>query len=58
MLFGLIHLFTGLGIKGYEYLKAGDIVGFVSDIIAWYAFLIGLILILLPTDLFQNIAQM
>ena len=58
MLFGLIHLFTGLGIKGYEYLKDGDIVGFVSDIIAWYAFLIGLILILLPTDLFQNIAQM
>ena len=58
MLFGLIHLFTGLGIKGYEYLKEGDIVGFVSDIIAWYAFLIGLILILLPTDLFQNIAQM
>ncbi|MDO4805485.1 MAG: V-type ATP synthase subunit I, partial [Lachnospiraceae bacterium] len=58
MLFGLIHLFTGLGIKGYEYLKEGDIVGFVSDIVAWYAFLIGLILILLPTDLFQNIAQM
>ena len=58
MLFGLIHLFTGLGIKGYEYLKQGDVVGFVSDIVAWYAFLIGLILILLPTDLFQNIAQM
>ena len=58
MLFGLIHLFTGLGIKGYEYLKQGDVVGFVSDIVAWYAFLIGLILILLPTDLFQNIAQL
>ena len=58
MLFGLIHLFTGLGIKGYEYLKQGDVVGFVSDIVAWYAFLIGLILILLPTELFGNIAQM
>lgn len=30
----------------------------MSDIIAWYAFLIGLILMLLPTDLFANIAQM
>ncbi len=58
MLFGIIHLFTGLGIKGYQYLKDGDIVGFVSDIVAWYAFLIGLILLLLPTDLFANIAQM
>ena len=58
MLFGLIHLFVGLGIKGYQYLKEGDVVGFVSDIIAWYALLIGLILILLPTDLFGNIAQM
>ena len=58
MLFGLIHLFFGLGIKGYEYLKDGDMVGFVSDIVAWYAFLIGLILILLPTELFGNIAQM
>jgi V/A-type H+-transporting ATPase subunit I len=58
MLFGIIHLFFGLGIKGYEYLKDGDMVGFVSDIVAWYAFLIGLILILLPTELFGNIAQM
>ena len=48
----------GLGIKGYQYLKEGDVVGFVSDIVAWYALLIGLILILLPTDLFGNIAQM
>ncbi|MCR5293926.1 MAG: V-type ATP synthase subunit I [Lachnospiraceae bacterium] len=58
MLFGLIHLFFGLGIKGYQYLKEGDAAGFVSDILAWYALLIGLILILLPTDLFGNIAQM
>ncbi len=58
MLFGIIHLFVGLGIKGYQYLKDGDVVGFVSDILAWYALLIGLILILLPTDLFGNIAQM
>ena len=56
MLFGVIHLFVGLGIKGYEYLKAGDVVGFVSDIVSWYAFLMGLILMLVPSDLFASIA--
>lgn len=57
MLFGLIHLFTGLGIKGYEMLRAHDVVGFVSDIVSWYMFLLGLILLLLPTSLFESIAQ-
>ena len=58
MLFGVIHLFAGLLIKGYEYLKDGDVVGFVSDVLSWLMFLMGLILILLPTDLFEGIAQM
>ncbi len=58
MLFGVIHLFVGLGIKGYEVLKSGDIVGFISDILAWYAFLMGLILMLVPSDLFASIAGM
>ena len=58
MLFGLIHLFVGLGIKGYEYLKNGDIVGFISDIAAWYSFLIGLVLLLLPSDIFKSISGM
>ena len=56
MFFGLIHLFFGLGIKGYEYLKEKDVVGFVSDILSWYLFIIGLILLLLPSDLFGSIA--
>ena len=56
MLFGLIHLFAGLGMKGYEYLKQKDIVGFVSDVIAWYMFITGLVLMLLPTSIFASIA--
>jgi V/A-type H+/Na+-transporting ATPase subunit I len=58
MLFGVIHLFMGLGIKGYMYLRDKDYVGFVSDVVFWFMFLIGLILILLPTDIFASIAQM
>ena len=58
MLFGMIHLYAGLGMKGYEYLKNKDIVGFLSDVVAWYMFLTGLVLMLLPTQIFASIAQM
>lgn len=57
MIFGVIHLFLGLGIKGYMYLKNKDTLGFVCDVVLWYMMLIGLVLILLPTELFGSIAQ-
>ena len=56
MFFGLIHLFFGLGIKGWEYLKDKDYVGFVSDVLSWFLFIIGLVLLLLPSELFGSIA--
>ena len=56
MLFGLIHLYVGLGIKGYEVLKSGDMTGFICDIVSWYLFLTGLVLMLVPSDLFASIA--
>ena len=58
MLFGIIHLFAGLAMKGYEILKDGDVLGFVSDVVSWYMFLMGLILMLLPSDLFKSISGM
>ena len=58
MLFGVIHLYVGLAIKGYEAIKAGDAVAFIADIVAWYMFLTGLILMLLPSDLFASISGM
>ncbi|MBO6158222.1 MAG: V-type ATP synthase subunit I [Firmicutes bacterium] len=56
MLFGLIHLFAGLAIKGAEYLQQGDVVGFFSDVVAWYLMLIGLVLMLMPSDIFASIS--
>ncbi len=53
---GLIHLFIGLGIKGYMLLKKRDFVGFFSDIIGWYMFLIGLIMLLLPSSIYESMA--
>ncbi len=56
MLFGLIHMFVGLGIKGVNQLRAGDRIGFFADVVCWYMFLLGLILMLLPSSLFASIA--
>lgn len=56
MLFGLIHLFTGLALKGYMCLRDKRYLDFVCDCVLWYVFLLGLIGLLLPTDLFGGIA--
>lgn len=53
MIFGIVHLFTGLAIKGYLMLKERDITAFVFDVLMWYFLLIGLILMLIPTSIFS-----
>lgn len=58
MLFGLIHMFTALGIKGYLCMKARDYAALVCDVLSWVVMLLGLIIILLPTDIFYGISQM
>ena len=57
MLFGVIHLFVGLGIKGYMCLKDRKVMDFFCDVVLWFLLLIGLILMLLPSSLFASIAQ-
>ena len=58
LLFGVIHLFTGLGIKGYQELQDGKKLDFFCDVVLWYMFLIGLLMMLLPSDLFRSISQL
>ena len=58
MLFGVIHLFTGLGIKGYMLLRDKKYLDFFCDVVLWFVFLIGLILLLLPSEIFASIAQL
>lgn len=57
LLFGVIHLFVGLGIKGYLCLKDGKVMDFFCDVVLWFLLLVGLILMLLPSDIFASIAQ-
>lgn len=56
--FGIIHLFTGLAIKGYMMIRQKDYTAFICDVLFWYAFLIGLILMLVPTSIFGSLAGM
>ena len=58
MLFGVIHLFLGLGMKGYMLLRDKKYLDFVCDVLFWYLLLVGLILILLPSGMFESISQM
>lgn len=58
MLFGVIHLFVGIGIKGYMCLKDKRYVDFFCDVVLWYMLLCGLLIMLLPSDMFASIAQM
>ncbi|MDO4477444.1 MAG: V-type ATP synthase subunit I [Lachnospiraceae bacterium] len=56
LLFGLIHLMTGLILQGVESLRHKDVVGFICDTLSWFMLVLGLVLILLPTDLFGGMA--
>lgn len=58
MLFGLIHLFVGLGIKGYMCIKSKQYLDFFCDVVLWFAFLIGLVMLLLPSSMFKSMSQM
>ena len=58
LLFGVIHLFTGLAIKGYLCIRDRKYMDFFCDVVLWFMLLTGLILMLLPSSLFASISQM
>lgn len=49
--FGIVHLFAGMGIRAYIMIKRRDVPGAVFDVGLWYVFLIGLPLLLVPGTL-------
>ena len=48
---GIVHLFTGLGAKGVQYLKEGKYADAVYDVLFWYLFVGGGIVYLLTMDM-------
>lgn len=57
MAIGVVHMFLGLGIKAYQLLKQGKVMDCICDVGLWYLLIIGLIMMLVPTDIFASIAQ-
>lgn len=55
MVIGIIHLFTGLGMKGFQYIKQRDWKGILYDVASWYLLLIGSILVLMSMKMFVDI---
>ena len=53
MLFGLIHLLTGLAIRGLRYLREKRYGDFFCQVVLWYVLLAGLLLLLLPGEIFR-----
>ncbi len=53
-LFGLIHLFVGLGMKGYMDVQKKDYMDLFANVVCWYLLIAGLILLLLPTNIFAS----
>ena len=48
LLFGVIHLYVGMGINAYKSIRSGKILDAVFDQGFWYALLTGLMLLALP----------
>lgn len=55
MAIGLLHLLTGLGMKGYQLIRRKDIKGFIYDVVFWYAILISSAILLLSMKMVTDI---
>ncbi len=55
LIMGLIHIFTGLGINGYQLLRKKDVTGFIFDIVVWFVILIGLLVKCLSMQMIMDI---
>ncbi len=51
---GTVHLFVGMGIKAYMQIREGKWLDAISEVFAWYAFIIGAALLLFGSSLFAG----
>jgi V/A-type H+-transporting ATPase subunit I len=55
MAIGIVHLLTGLAMKGYQMAKQKDYMGIIYDVVFWYVLLICGVVILLSMKMVTNI---
>ena len=58
IIFGIIHMYTGLALKAYICIKNKNYMDALCDVGFWALLLTGLILMLIPSDLFASMFQM
>ncbi len=56
LLLGIIHLFTGLGMKFYLLAKAGQIKDAIYDVVFWYFLVGGGVLYFMSMEMFKDIS--
>ena len=55
-LIGLIHVFIGLAVKGYLCLRDKRVGDFICEVVMWYVLIAGLLILLIPSEIFVSIA--
>lgn len=55
MAVGIIHLLTGLAVKGYQMAKQKDYIGIIYDVVFWFVLLISCIILLLSMKMIKDI---
>ncbi len=48
LLFGLLHIYVGLGVKGYKLIRDGKVLDALFDVGLWYIFITGICLLVVP----------
>lgn len=55
MAIGIVHLLTGLAMKGYQMAKQKDYIGIIYDVVLWYILLISGVILLLSMKMITDI---
>lgn len=58
LLFGIVHLFAGLFLNGVQLWRQKRYKDVLYDVVFWYLLVGGLVVLLMSTDMFADIAQM
>ncbi|NLK38028.1 MAG: V-type ATP synthase subunit I [Epulopiscium sp.] len=48
LLFGILHIYVGLGVKAYNLIRRGAVMDAIFDVILWYVFITGVCLLIIP----------
>lgn len=57
IVFGIIHIFVGLGMKAYMLIRDGNFLSAIWDVVSWYLFVLGLVILISPVVVTFEVPQ-